>query len=140
MADGKKHLTFLYRDLDRALKFLIEARDLLVAKYEKLLKEKSDSLSAKQVEQMIFALHKFIPMEINLMRESRKARKELEDSSSVEEVVSILLTLEPKDIRKVERLVYKLLLNKQELRKSSKSTPHFTRKPKSIPRFTRRNN
>jgi hypothetical protein len=78
-------------------------------------------------------------MEINLIRECRKARKELEDSSSVEEVVSILLTLDPKDIRRVERLVYKLLLKKQQLRDPPKSIPHFSRKSKPIPRFTRRN-
>jgi hypothetical protein len=140
MADKEKQLTFRYRDLDRALKFLTEARDLLVTKYEKTLEENSDSLSAKQVEQMISTLHKFIPMEINLIRECRKARKELEDSSSVEEVVSILLTLDPKDIRRVERLVYKLLLKKQQLRNPPKPIPRFSRKSKPIPRFTRRNN
>jgi hypothetical protein len=127
MADKEKQLTFRYRDLDRALKFLTEARDLLVTKYEKMLEEKSDSLSAKQIEQMISTLHKFIPVEINLIRESKKVRKELEDSSSVEEVVNILLTLDAKDIRKVERLVYKLLAKKQAERKPSKEVPKFSR-------------
>jgi hypothetical protein len=127
MADKEKQLTFRYRDLDRALKFLTEARDLLVTKYEKMLEEKSDSLSAKQIEQMISTLHKFIPVEINLIRESKKVRRELEDSSSVEEVVNILLTLDAKDIRKVERLVYKLLAKKQAERKPSKEVPKFSR-------------
>jgi len=131
MADKEKQLTFRYRDLDRALKFLTEARDLLVTKYEKMLEEKSDSLSAKQIEQMISTLHKFIPVEINLIRESKKVRKELEDSSSVEEVVNILLTLDAKDIKKVERLVYKLLAKKQAERKPSKEVPKFSRVKKS---------